>query len=360
MSDGQQRVSGGLGVAAALWGSLWVSGHPAWAASSGYHLMQEKALPQVSGWDYLAIDPDARRLFISDNSAIIVFDVDSLQVVGTVPNPPTLPGVGLVHGVAVAPTLNRGFISHEIPPSIMAFDLKTLAVIGTVPTDAGTDAIVYEPVTQRVFSFNGKHRGVHDASAVDAATARALGNIPLPGVPEAAVADGSGHLYVNIASRSRLGRIDARSLKLTETWSVAPCEEPSGLAIDAARHLLFAGCDNRIIAMIDASGGKVVATVPSGSGSDAVAFDPGTNDVFSSNGEGSLTRAHAESSQRLTLIETVKTRPGARTMALDTKTHRVFLIAGQFGEPPARPTPDNPHAYPVALPGTVKLLVMGP
>ena len=211
-----------------------------------------------------------------------------------------------------------------------------------------------------MFAFNGKHRGVHDATAIDATTGRGLGNLALPGVPEFAVADDAGHLYVNIASQSRLGRIDAKSLKLTATWPMAPCKELSGLAIDAAHPVLFAACDNRILAMIDASSGKVLATVASGEGTDAVAFDPGTEDVFASNGEGTLTRAHEDSPKALRLLEQVKTQPSARTLALDTSTHRVFLMAAGFGEPPAHPTPENPHGYPVALAGTAKLLVFGP
>jgi DNA-binding beta-propeller fold protein YncE len=325
-----------------------------------HHLLKEMALPQLTGWDYLAIDAASRRLFISNNSGIVVLNIDSFQVEGTVPSPPTYRGVGLVHGVAIATPLNRGFISHEVPPSIVWFDLKTLAVRGSAPTDAGTDAIVYEPVTQRVFAFNGKHRGVHNATVIEATTGQGLGNLALPGVPEFAVADDAGHLYVNVASQSRLGRIDAKSLKLTDTWPMAPCEEPSGLAIDAVHAVLFAACDNRILAMIDASSGKVLATVASGVGTDAVAFDPGTEDVFASNGEGTLTRAHKDSPKALRLIEQVKTRPSARTLALDTSTHRVFLMAAVFGEPPAHPTPENPHGYPVALAGTAKLLVFGP
>jgi DNA-binding beta-propeller fold protein YncE len=280
--------------------------------------------------------------------------------VGTVTNSPGFRGVGLVHGVALAPVLNMGFISHEIPPSIVSFDLHSLAVRSTSPTDAGTDAIVFDPSSQRVFSFNSKQPGVHDASAIDAATGRALGNIPLPGVPEFAVPDGKGSVYVNIASQSRLGRINARSLKFTDSWPMAPCEEPSGLAIDIAQHLLFAACDNRILLMIDGATGRVVAKVPIGDAADAVAFDPATKDVFVSNGEGTLTRAHEDSPTQLRFIENVKTGPEARTMALDTATHRVFLLTARFGAAPTQPTPENPHRYPVTIAGTVKLLVVGP
>ena len=337
-----------------------LAGFSVCALATGYHLLKEVPLPQVTGWDYLSIDPTSRRLYISNNSGLVLVNVDSFEVLGTVPAPPSFRGVGLVHGVAVASELNSGFISHEIPPSVVRFDLKSLAIRGTTATDRGTDAIVYEPLSRRVFSFNSKDRRVHDVTAIDAVTGQALGNIPLPAAPEFAVEDGEGHVYVNIAGASQLGRIDAQTLELTHTWPMAPCEEASGLAIDTVHHRLFAACDNRIVAMIDAADGKVLATVPSGEGTDAAAFDPGTGDVFASNGEGTLTRAHEESPTQLKLIENIPTAPQARTMALDTFTHRVFLITARFGSPPAHATRDNPHRYPVALPGTAKLLIYGP
>jgi DNA-binding beta-propeller fold protein YncE len=354
------ELSWGLRAVSRAAAGVFLIGNSAWALAGGYHLLKQVPLPRVTGWDYLAVDSASRRLFVSNNSGIVLVNVDSFEVVGTVPNPPSFRGVGLVHGVAIASALNRGFISLEIPPSIVSFDLQTLAVQGTTATDRGTDAIVYEPLSRRVFSFNSKHEGVHDVTAVNAVTGEALGNIPLPAAPEFAVADGVGHLYVNIAGASRLGRIDARTLNLTNTWSMAPCEEASGLALDTEHHRLFASCENRIVAMIDAANGHVLATVPSGEGTDAVAFDPGTGDVFASNGEGTLIRAHANSPTQLNLIENIRTEPQARTMALDASTHRVFLLTARFGTPPMAATPDNPHRYPLALPGTARLLVYGP
>jgi len=326
---------------------------------SGYKLIHEMPMPQVTGWDYMSIDPEARRLYIGANAGAVVFDIDAEKVVGNVPDPPFKTGVGLVHGVAVAREFNRGFLSHEVPPSVIIFDLKSLAQLGVTPTDAGTDAVLYDPASKRVFTFNGKKEGVHDASVIDAASGKAAGTIQLPGSPEFAVADGGGHVYVNIADKSALTQIDSKTLKVTATWPLAPCKEPSGLAIDTAHRRLFAGCDNKLMAMVDGDTGKVVATVPIDDGVDANAFDPGTGYAFSSNGEGTLTIAHEDSPDKLSLVENVKTSAGARTMAVDLKTHRVFLMAGKFGAGRPKPSPDNPHGYPEIEKGTAKLLILG-
>jgi hypothetical protein len=358
---GSQTRRVGCWLASVLAGLMGVASIGAHAASSGYHLLRQVVLPDVTGWDYLSIDPQARLLFLSNNSGVIVLNVDTLERIGTVPNPPNLPGVGLVHGVAFSDALGRGFISHEIPSSVYIFNLKTLARVSVAPTDRGTDAIVYDPATKRVFTMNGKYRGIHDISVIDGTSGRRVGTIPLPGVPEFAVVDGRGHLYVNIASLSELGEIDTHTLKLTARWPMAPCKEPSGLAIDVQHHRLFAGCDNQIMEMIDADNGRVLGSVHSGDGTDANRFDPGTGLAFSSNGESAtLTVAHEDDSDHLRLVENVPTEDGARTMALDTQTHRIFLLAAKFGPRPANPGKDNPHGYPVVVPGTAQLLVYGP
>ena len=326
---------------------------------AGYHLVRRVDLPTVTGWDYLSLDPVRRDLYVSNNSGIVVVDVDTLRIRGTVPSPPTWPGVGLVHGVAFADDLGRGFVSREQPPSIVTFDLSSLAVLRSTPTDVGTDAIVYDPATRRVFTANGKHHGVHDVTAIDAVTGRALGDVALPGVPEFAVADGRGHLYVNIASASELGRIDTRTLRLTAVWKIAPCRDPSALAVDPVRRRLFAACGNRVMVMVSANDGRVLGSVPTGAGTDAAVFDPGTGDVFASNGAGTLTVARKTRRGRLVLVQQVPTEPGARTMALDAKTHRIFLVTARFAAPPAKPTPANPHGYHTAIPGTARLLIYG-
>lgn len=328
-------------------------------ADSGYKLIRSLPLAGEGGWDYLAVDTEARRLYVSRDTGIVVLDIDSEKLVGTIPRTPLAnPAVGFVHGVAIAREFNRGFISHEVPPSVIIFDLKTLGQVAEAKTDPGTDAIIYDTASKRVFTFNGKD-GVHDATAIDAATGKLAGTIPLAGSPEYAATDGVGHVYVNIEDKSELSQIDSRSLKVTASWPLKPCEGPSGLAIDVTHRRLFVGCHNKLMAMVDADTGKVVSTVPIGNGVDANRFDPGTELAFSSNGDGTLTIAHEDSPNRLTLVENVKTEPGARTMELDPKTHRVFLVTAKFGPRPAKGTPDNPHRYPPILPNTARLLIFG-
>lgn len=347
------------GVAAVALGAV-LACSVATARAAGYHLIRTVPLPQVTGWDYLKIDPARREIYLSNNSGIIVLNIDTYREVGTIPSPADWPGVGLVHGVALSNRLGLGFISREIPASVVTFRLSNLGILRSTPTDPGTDAIVFDPATRRVFTFNGKHKGVHDVTAIDAVTGKRLTDIPLPGVPEFAVADGKGHLFDNVSSVSRLARINTRSLKVTRLWRMGSCRHPSGLAIDRRHELLFASCENRILVMISGRTGRVIGQIPSGAGTDAVRFDPGTREVFASNGAGTLTVAREVSPGRLVLLQQVKTAPQARTMALDRRTHRIFLLTARFGRPPAHPSPDNPHGYPRALPGTARLLVYGP
>ena len=332
---------------------------PAQSAPGGYKLVNNIALPQITGWDYLTIDSEMRRLYISDNSGAVVMDIDTDRIIGRMPSTPFAHEVGLVHGVALAHDLNRGFLSHEIPPSVILFNLDTLAETGTAKTAPGTDAVVYDAFTRRVFTMNGKVKGVHNISAIDATNGASLRDIPLPGSPEFAVADGSGHLYVNIESKSELAQVDTRTLKILHLWPLAPCEAPGAMAIDAAHRRLFIGCDNKIMAMVDADSGKVLGTVATGDGVDAARFDPATGYAFASSDEGLLTIAHEDAPRQFTLVGNVKTLPGGRTMALDTKTHRVFVLCGTGDDRTAAKTPGNPHGYPVAAPATVKLLIFG-
>jgi len=357
-----QKISGETPALVALLLAMLVPVASLWAqnAPGGYKLLREVSLPQVTGWDYLTIDPEMRRLFISDNSGAVVLDIDADKVVGRVPNPPFTHGVGFVHGVALARDLNRGFLSHEVPPSVIIFNLRTLAQIGVTKTDPGTDAVIYDPTSKRVFAFNGKKAGVHNATVIDAASGNSLATIALPGVPEFAAVDDAGHLYVNIESKSDLAEIDTKSLKIVNVWPLAPCKEPSALAMDVTHRRLFAGCDNKLLAMVDADTGKIVATVAIGEGVDAADYDSATGYVFSSSGEGTLTIAQEDSPTQLTRIGDIRTQPGARTMALDPKTHRVFVLYAKFeSHRPALKTPDNPHLYPSMVPGTARLLIFG-
>ena len=318
---------------------------------SGYHLLRKIKLGGEGFWDYLAFDSPTRRLFISRGTRVIVLNVDSEKVVGEIPDTPG------VHGIALAPELGRGFTSNGAAGTVTIFDLTTLTVIGHVTAGKNPDAIIYDPATKRVFAMNGRSG---DVTAIDGATGNVLGTIPVGGKLEFAAADGAGNIFVNIEDKSEMARIDSRQLSVVARWPLAPCEEPSGLAMDIAHRRLFAGCGNNMMAVVDATSGKVIATPPIGEGVDANAFDPGTSLAFASNGRsGTLTVVHEDSPAAFTVVENVPTELGARTMALDAKTHEVYLVTASFGPPPA-PTAENPRPRPTLVSDSFEVLVFGP
>ena len=316
---------------------------------SGYHLLKTIKIATDGFWDYLTFDSTTRRLFISRGTRVDVLDVDSEKIVGTIADTPG------VHGIALAPEIGDGFTSNGQAGTVTIFDMKTLQTIGHAQTDKGPDAITYDPATKRVFTMNGMSK---DSTAIDAVSGNVLATIPLGGRPESTVADGAGHVYVNLEDKSQIQQIDSKNLVVTATWPLAPCESPAGLAIDSAHRRLFVGCHNKTMAVIDADSGKVVATAPIGLGVDANQFDPGTGIAFSSNGSGTLSVIHEDSPDKFTPIEEVPTQTGARTLAVDTKTHQVFLVTAQFAPPPAA-TPENPHPRGGMVPGSFVVLVFG-
>jgi len=322
------------------------------AGPSGYHLLKKIPLGGEGGWDYVEFDSPTRRLFISRSTKVVVLDVDSEKIVGEIPDTQG------VHGIALAPDLGRGFTSNGRAGTVTIFDLATLKVLGTVNAGQNPDAIVYDPVSKRVFTMNGRSG---DSTAIDAATGTVAGTFPLGGKPEFAVADGAGHIYANLEDKSEQIEIDSRKLTVTARWPLAPCEGPSGLAIDRKHHILFAGCDNKMMAIVNAKNGKVIATPPIGAGVDSNRFDPASGFAFSSNGGdgGTLTVVHEDSPKKFSVVENVPTQQGARTMALDSlSTHEVFLVTADFGPPPA-PTADRPHPRPTILPDTFVVLMFG-
>jgi len=321
----------------------------AMAADSGYHLINTYNLGGEGGWDYLNLDSSARRLYISRATHVIVMDADSGKVVGDIPDTPG------VHGIALAPELGRGFISNGREGTVTIFDIQSVKLITKIKAGENPDAILYDPASKRVFAFNGRS---HDATAIDAASGNVAGTIKLEGKPEFAVSDAKGEIFVNIEDKSQIDAIDPNKLEVKSTWPVAPCEEPSGLAIDRKHRRLFAGCDNKMMAVVDADSGKVIATPAIGDGVDANAFDPETGLAFASCGEGLLTVVHEDSPDKFTVLGNVPTQLGARTMALDEKTHTVYVVTAKFGPPPA-PTADNPHPRHSILPDTFVVLVLG-
>jgi DNA-binding beta-propeller fold protein YncE len=337
-------------VAALVLASLGIVAAGEAADAPGYHVVEKIEVGGDGGWDYLAMDSAARRLYVTRATRVIVLDADKGTVVGEIPNTEG------VHGVALAPELGKGFTSNGRSSTITIFDLATLKPQNQVAsTGQNPDAILYDPASHRVFAFNGRTNNV---TAIEAATGAVAGTIPLSGRPEFAAADGKGRVFVNIEDKSTIAVIDSQKLSVEKTWTLAPCEEPSGMAIDRGRQRLFVGCHNKMMAVVDASSGKIVGTVPIGEGVDANGFEPETGLAFASCGDGTLTLARAEKPDHYVVAQTVTTQRGARTMALDEKTHHIFLATAQFGPPPS-PTAENPHPRPSLVPGSFVLLVVG-
>ena len=321
----------------------------AMAGDSGFHLLKTYKVGGDGGWDYLRLDSASRHLYISRGTHVLVIDADSGDAVGEIPD------TAGVHGIALASELGRGFTSNGREGTVTIFDLNTLKPIAKVSVGENPDAILYDPVTKRVFTFNGRS---HDSTAIDAVKGTVVGTIKLDGKPEFAVSDQSGEIFVNIEDKSELVAINPAKLEVKSEWPLAPCESPSGLAIDRKNRRLFAGCDNKVMAVVDADSGKVLSTLPIGGGVDAARFDPETGLAFASCGEGVLTVIREESPDKFSVLENVPTQTGARTMALDEKTHNVFLVTAQFGPSPA-PTADQPHPRPPILPDSFVVLVFG-
>ena len=294
--------------------------------ASGYHVI--KTIPDGGdgGWDYVYVDSDARRVYISRGTHVIVLDADTYAVVGDIPDTQG------VHGIAVASDLSRGFTSNGRSNDVTIFDLKTLKSLGTVKTDANPDAILYDSVSKRVFTFNGRGK---NATAINAADGTVAGTIDLHGKPEFAAADGKGSVFVNNEDSSTLHHLDPKTLKELHNWPLAPCKSPSGLAMDVANRRLFSVCDEKVMAVVNADTGKVVATPAICDGPDAAGFDPATGYVFASCGDGNLTVIHEDSPDKYSVVENVPTKKSARTMALDLKTHNIFLPAADFDAPAA-------------------------
>lgn len=330
--------------------ALFVAGATLAAAGPGYKIMTTYTVGGDGGWDYLTADAAARRLYISRATHVIVLDLDSGKTVGDIPDTPG------VHGIALAPELGRGFVSNGREGTVSIFDLKTLAVSSKVKVGDNPDAILYDPATKRVFTFNGRSQ---DSTVIDAAKGTVLGTIKLDGKPEFAASDGRGGVFVNIEDKSELTAIDANKLAVKSTWPLDPCKEPSGLAMDAKNRRLFVGCDNKMMAVVNADTGKVLATPAIGEGVDATAFDDETGLAFASCGEdGELTVVREESPDKFSVAENVPTQKGARTLALDSKTHNVFVVTAKFGPPPAA-TADNAHPRRTILPDSFVVLVVG-
>ena len=322
------------------------------APGAGYHLARRVRLGGAGGWDYLLADPASHRVFVSHGTHVVVVDARTDSVIGDIADTPG------VHGIALAPELGRGWTSNGRDSTLTVFDYRTLAPITRVhERGVNPDAITYDSATKRVFAFNGR---TNDALVVDATTDSVLALIPLGGKPEFAVTDGRGMLWVNVEDKSEIAAIDTRTLAVTTRWSIKPCDEPSGLAIDREHRRLFSVCDD-VMAVSDPDAGKVVTTVKIGGGPDAAAFDPDLGLAFASNGDdgGSISVVRESSPSTFRVVQTVKTQAGARTMTIDPSTHTLYTVTADF-EPAPAATAGQPRQRPRMKPDSFTLLVIEP
>ena len=305
--------------------------------SSTYKIVNKIHLEGNESWDYLTVDDASDRLFVSHGNIVQVVDLKSNNIIATIKD---LHGV---HGIALANDLNKGFITNGKDSSLTVFNLKTYDVITKISvTGKNPDALLYDEFTHRVFVYNGR---TSNATVIDANTNKIIGTIKLEGKPEESVSDGKGKIYVNVEDKSMLCVIDANTLKVLNTWSVKPGDEPSGLAINNENHILFAVCGNKLMVITDALTGKVITTLPIGDHVDGVTFDNTLKCAYSSNGDGSVTVIKEESRSKFQVLENIPTQKGARTIAISNKSHHIYLPTAEFGPAP-EPTKDNPRPRP--------------
>jgi YVTN family beta-propeller protein len=299
------------------------------AADAGYKVVKTWKLGGDGGWDYLTADSEGHRLFIARATRVMVVDTESGKAIATIEDTPG------VHGVALDEEIGRGFTSNGREDSVSVFDLKTLAVQKKIKVGSGPDAILYDPFSKRVFTFNGKGSEM-SATAIDAPKGEVVGKIELGGKPEFAASDEKGTVFVNLEDKSEIVAFDPKNLTVKSRWKLTDCEEPTGLAIDRKSRRLFAGCGNKKMAVVDADTGRAIASLPIGEGCDATAFDAGLGLAFASAGDGTITVIKEDAGDKFSVVQTVTTQKTARTMAVDAKTHQVFTVAANVGPRPER------------------------
>jgi YVTN family beta-propeller protein len=317
------------------------------ASKPGYQVIKTYKLGGEGGWDYLAFDNSSHYLYISRGTHVIVFDTDSGKQVGDIADTPG------VHGVALVPELGRLFTSNGRENTVSVVDLKTLKTFSKIKVGENPDAILYDRASKRVLTFNGRS---HDATAIDPEKGTVIGTVNLEGKPEFAVSDGQGGVFVNIEDRNQIDSVDPAALQVRARWPMEGCEGPTGLSMDRKHRRLFSGCD-KMMAIVDADSGKLVSHLPICDGVDATAFDDETQLAFASCHDGNLTVIHEDAPDQFSVVETVATQLGARTLALDPQTHNIFTVTAKFGAPAS--TPQNSHPRPAIQPDSFVLLVLG-
>jgi len=338
-----------LSAAAALCGSLLLAD----PSGGGYHLITKYDLGAAPGgkeyWDYITFDSSSRRLYVSHNTEVKVVEADTGKIVGSIAD------LKRVHGIALVPPLDKGFISDGGADEVVVFDVKTLMVTGHIKTGGNPDCIIYDPASKHVFSMNGK---TNDSSVIDPATDTVVATIPMGGRPEYAVADGKGMIYDNIEDKNEVVALDSYTNAIKSRWPIAPAEEATAMDMDIKHHRLFIGGRNKLLAIMNADTGKLIQTFPIGVGVDTNIFEPGTDLILTATREGTLHVFHEDAPDKFSVVETVKTEFGGRNAALDRQTHRVFIDTADFGPTP-EPTTEQPHPQPVPISGTFRLLVYG-
>jgi len=316
--------------------------------SGGYKILQKASVAGDGGFDFMTVDSENRRVYISHNNSIQVLDADSLKLVGTVENVPH------PHGIVFLPELGKGYATSGDPGSVIVFDLKTFKRLSEIPASKDADVIIYDKASGHVVTFDGDSK---NSTVIDPATDKTVKTADLPGAPEVAVSDDKGHLYDNLESENKIIKIDSQTMKITQSWSLAPGESPSGLSMDVKNDRLFSGCHNKLLVVMNAKNGKVIQTLPIGDHVDGTYFDPESGNVFVSCGDGTLTVIHENSPNQYNLVENVPTEPGAKTLAFDSKTGHVFLDTAQFLE--VTPTTADPKPHRKIVPGSFRVLVVG-
>ena len=293
------------------------------AQSSGYKVIKKIPVPGDGGWDYLNVDSDAHRLYVSHGTRVEVIDLETEKVVGQIAD------TAGVHGIAIASEFGRGYTSNGKSSNSTAFDLKTLKVLGQTATGSKPDAIIYDPASKRVFAFNGDSSS---ATAINAADGKVAGTVDLGGGPEFAAADGKGTVFVNLEEQNMVVAFDSQALKVLNKWPLAPCQTPTAMAMDRPNRRLFIGCRSKVAAIVNADNGKVIQTLPIGDHVDAAAFDPDAGLVFFSNGDGTINVIHQDSPDHYSAVDIIQTAPKAKTMTLDPATKRLYLSTAEAGQ----------------------------
>jgi len=310
--------------------------------STHYRITESYPLGGDGSWDYIIPDPGNHRLYIARESRLMVVDEDNGKLIGEVA------GINGAHGTAIVARSGHGFATASEDKAVVMFDIKTLKALGKTPAAEDADAILYDEVSNRVFTLNGD---ANSSTVIDAATGKLITNIPLNGKPEYGVSAGDGKVYANIADKSEIVEIDAKKATVTKRWSTAPCKQPVPLAIDKVNHRLFSGCRSGVMVVSDYRAGKIITTVPIGSGADGAAYDPKTRDVFVSNADGTLTIIRQNGADQYQIAQTLTTPVGSRNLGLDPVTHRLYVASAKFGPAPAGGKGKKP-----VLPGTFTLL----